>query len=130
MLILGAFFFRKKVHSSSLLPVFENYFVCVFVFRSLTGKIIAVVDFFLVVFSEMLLFLDYINVRGGLTTGDGRDESAMLCANKVQIRFGGFGSILGCLQFTLESADTGQVLLGHALLLIALDFKGVVIILV
>lgn len=63
--------------------------------------------------------LDKVDLRTGY--GRGGDEAAVFGTNQGQIAFSGIGTVLGCFEFPLESADPGYTLLGHALLLLELS---------
>jgi len=58
-----------------------------------------------------------LNVHLRTGHSGGGDECAVLGADQIQVGFGNIGTILGSLQFALETTDTGGGLLGEALLL-------------
>ena len=62
--------------------------------------------------------LDEVHLRTGHAGGG--DETAVFCTDQSQIALGRVGSVFSSFQFSLESADSGHALLGHALLLLQL----------
>lgn len=62
--------------------------------------------------------LDEVHLRTG--HGGGGDEAAVFRTDQSQIALGGVSAVFRGFQFSLESANPGYALLGHALLLLKL----------
>lgn len=62
--------------------------------------------------------LDEVHLRTG--NAGGGDETAVFCTDQSQIALSRVSSVFSSFQFSLESANPGYTLLGHALLLLQL----------
>lgn len=86
-------------------------FVVLFCFHSILCSLI---DIHSLLFGDRSGGLDNVDSASG-NSGRG-DEGTVLGTDHVQVRLSHIGTILGSLQFALETTGTGDGLLGHALL--------------